>query len=1001
MRKLHTLLILAVALAAHDAGAQTNLAAGRNAAQSSTYTGFPASLAVDGNTDGNASDGSVTITGSGSENNPWWQVDLGSSVALSSIVIWNRTDCCGARLSDYWIFASDTPFQTSDTPAALQARAGTWSNHQTVSPNPSATINTTGGQGRYVRIQLSGANYLSLAEVQIYGPNLAAGRAATQSSTYSGYPASLAVDGNTDGNATHGSVTVTASGSELSPWWQVDLGASVFVNAAGIWNRTDCCGSRLSDYWVFISDTPFQATDAPGTLQNRAGTWNSHQTLTPNPSSLIAAGGAQGRYLRVQLTGTNYLSVAEVQVFGSSASGATPHISAPLSLPNATVGVAYAPTQFTVTGGTPPYSWSASGLPSGLTMNTAGILSGTPLTAAGSPFSVSVAVTDSLFASAVANYSLTVASAAGGTNLARNKTAAQSSTYPNFPASLAVDGNTDGNGGNGSVTVTNSGSEMNPWWQVDLGASYTLSSIAIWNRTDCCGSRLSDYWVFVSDNPFQPGDTPATLQNRAATWNSHQTAAPNPFTVVAATGVQGRYVRVQLGGANYLSLAEVQVFGAGDGPVPALSVVSSHTGHFLQNGVYSVTVTNRGAAPTFGTLNVTDDTTSPAFPAGLIIGAVSGTGWTCTPAASSAACSTNAPITGGSSPGPVLVNVSVPAGMLSNSPGVTLTNSVTASGGGASGAATNSDPTLIGDNPPDAGQMVAISEGGVTKYQFTYTDLDGYADLDHMQVMFNSLRSSQNSCWVIADTAGNLYLADSGGALTGPITAGGPGAPLSNSQCSVNPGGSSVTVLGNTATVKLAVTFTSLYAAPQIVYSEVDDAAGIDTGWKPAGAIQAPVISSISGTAGVSGSVTINGSNFGASQNEATVNIGGVGATITSWSSTQIIATVPAVSGNVYAIVTVGGVPSAPYALSLGFHPNHLARTSDGFLGRRRDLCDHSESDERLQSANQSDLPQQSIDPCDGGQFQQLSTDGTRLEQYVNDSWPNGGERLISGLGRG
>jgi len=244
---------------------------------------------------------------------------------------------------------------------------------------------------------------------------------------------------------------------------------------------------------------------------------------------------------------------------------------------------------------------------------------------------------------------------------------------------------------------------------------------------------------------------------------------------------------------------------------------------------------------------------------------------------------------------------------------------VTASGGGASGAATNSDPTLIGDNPPDAGQMVAISEGGVTKYQFTYTDLDGYADLDHMQVMFNSLRSSQNSCWVIADTAGNLYLADSGGALTGPITAGGPGAPLSNSQCSVNPGGSSVTVLGNTATVKLAVTFTSLYAAPQIVYSEVDDAAGIDTGWKPAGAIQAPVISSISGTAGVSGSVTINGSNFGASQNEATVNIGGVGATITSWSSTQIIATVPAVSGNVYAIVTVGGVPSAPYALSLDF----------------------------------------------------------------------------------
>jgi hypothetical protein len=30
---------------------------------------------------------------------------------------------------------------------------------------------------------------------------------------------------------------------------------------------------------------------------------------------------------------------------------------------------------------------------------------------------------------------------------------------------------------------------------------------------------------------------------------------------VIAAGVRGRYVRVQLTGANYLSLAEVQVFG--------------------------------------------------------------------------------------------------------------------------------------------------------------------------------------------------------------------------------------------------------------------------------------------------------------------------------------------------------------------------------------------------------------------------------------------------------
>jgi hypothetical protein len=80
-----------------------------------------------------------------------------------------------------------------------------------------------------------------------------------------------------------------------------------------IWNRTDCCASRLSDYWVFVSDTPFSATDNPATLQLRAGTFSNHQTATPNPSIIVPV-GTQGRYVRVQLSGTNYLSLAEVQV---------------------------------------------------------------------------------------------------------------------------------------------------------------------------------------------------------------------------------------------------------------------------------------------------------------------------------------------------------------------------------------------------------------------------------------------------------------------------------------------------------------------------------------------------------------------------------------------------------------------------------------------------------------------------------------------------------------
>jgi len=146
-------------------------------------------------------------------------------------------------------------------------------------------------------------------------------------------------------------------------------------------------------------------------------------------------------------------------------------------------------------------------------------------------------------------------------NVAQGKTAAQSSSLPGAPtavAASAVDGNTDGNFYDGSVTATNL--DPNPWWQVDLGASVSVSSVAVWNRTDCCGTRLSDYWVFVSNTPFLDTDTVSTLQNRAETFAIHQTTAPGPSTSIPV-GTPGQYVRVQLSSAGYLSLAEVQVFG--------------------------------------------------------------------------------------------------------------------------------------------------------------------------------------------------------------------------------------------------------------------------------------------------------------------------------------------------------------------------------------------------------------------------------------------------------
>ncbi len=136
---------------------------------------------------------------------------------------------------------------------------------------------------------------------------------------------------------------------------------------------------------------------------------------------------------------------------------------------------------------------------------------------------------------------------AGLIDLALNKSATQSSD-PGWggPASKAVDGNTDGVWANSSVTHTNYDNQA--WWQVDLGSMQQIQSIDVWNRTDCCGERLTNFnvvllnesaGVVASNNVVGQGGSPTSVQFNAT----------------------ARYVKVQLVGTNYLSLAEVQVWG--------------------------------------------------------------------------------------------------------------------------------------------------------------------------------------------------------------------------------------------------------------------------------------------------------------------------------------------------------------------------------------------------------------------------------------------------------
>ena len=56
-----------------------------------------------------------------------------------------------------------------------------------------------------------------------------------------------------------------------------------------------------------------------------------------------------------------------------------------------------------------------------------------------------------------------------------------SSGYPNV-ANRAVDGNNNGIGSDSCAITTTA----DPWWAVDLGSTYEVKSVVVWNRVDCC-----------------------------------------------------------------------------------------------------------------------------------------------------------------------------------------------------------------------------------------------------------------------------------------------------------------------------------------------------------------------------------------------------------------------------------------------------------------------------------------------------------------------------------
>jgi hypothetical protein len=133
-------------------------------------------------------------------------------------------------------------------------------------------------------------------------------------------------------------------------------------------------------------------------------------------------------------------------------------------------------------------------------------------------------------------------------NIAIYGTATQSSTEDFGYASRAIDQNTSGVWADSSVTQTEA--EDSAWWEVDLGETYNIGEIIIYNRTDTAYmDRLSNFTIYVIDS------------SSNISYSQSFTSYPDPSITIDVGGVYGEVVRVQLDDANTpLSLAEVEVF---------------------------------------------------------------------------------------------------------------------------------------------------------------------------------------------------------------------------------------------------------------------------------------------------------------------------------------------------------------------------------------------------------------------------------------------------------
>jgi len=274
----------------------------------------------------------------------------------------------------------------------------------------------------------------------------------------------------------------TASGGTAPYAWSASrLPAGVTLSAAGQWSGTPASGSHGAyTVRVALQDANRQTASAslpllvnpPAEITGPAILPAATVGVAYGPVQIAATGGtapltwsligalAPGLAMDINgvLSGTpaagsagTYSATALLHDFLGSTSTfplsltvvAPLAIASPTALAAATEQTAYGPVAFTVTGGAGSYTWSASGLPSGLTMYAAGLLSGTPAAGSHGSYAARFSVTDTSGSSASVSLSLAVAApAAAPLAMSCSPAAGPAATGVSYSASCTASGGT-------------------------------------------------------------------------------------------------------------------------------------------------------------------------------------------------------------------------------------------------------------------------------------------------------------------------------------------------------------------------------------------------------------------------------------------------------------------------------------------------------------------------------------------------------------------------------